>query len=55
MMPSGDKPTRELLDFYLEAGADALLGETPVDRFAPEPAATPARAQSPLTLSLIHI
>lgn len=28
---------RQLLDFYLEAGADALLGEEPVDRFA-EPA-----------------
>ena len=28
---------RQLLDFYLEAGADALLGEAPVDRFA-EPA-----------------
>src|SRR5579862_8009108 len=26
--------TRALLDFYLEAGVDALLGEQPVDRFA---------------------
>jgi uracil-DNA glycosylase len=50
MMPSGDKPARELLDFYLEAGADALLGETPVDRFAPEPTATPARGQQRLTV-----
>jgi DNA polymerase len=50
MMPLGDKPARELLDFYLEAGADALLGETPVDRFAPEPVAAPARAQQSLAV-----
>ena len=29
-----NKSARELLDFYLEAGVDALLGEEPVDRFA---------------------
>jgi uracil-DNA glycosylase len=29
-----DKAARELLAFYLEAGVDALLDETPVDRFA---------------------
>jgi uracil-DNA glycosylase family 4 len=34
MMPSREKTARELLDFYLEAGADALVGEEPVDRFA---------------------
>lgn len=34
MVPSDHKASRELLDFYLEAGADALLSETPVDRFA---------------------
>jgi uracil-DNA glycosylase family 4 len=34
---------RELLDFYLEAGVDAFVGEDPVDRFAPEPTPTPAR------------
>ena len=28
------KPARDLLDFYAEAGVDALLGEEPVDRFA---------------------
>jgi len=48
MMPFGDKPARELLDFYLEAGVDALVGEEPVDRFAPEP--TPAPARAPVTL-----
>ena len=34
MMLSDLKTARELIDFYLEAGADALLGEQPVDRFA---------------------
>ena len=29
-----DKAARELLAFYQEAGVDALIGETPVDRFA---------------------
>jgi DNA polymerase len=34
-MPSErDLALRELLAFYREAGADALVGETPVDRFA---------------------
>ena len=28
------KPARDLLDFYAEAGVDALVGEEPVDRFA---------------------
>jgi len=44
-MASGQqKSARELLDFYLKAGADALVGEQPVNRFAPEPA-RPAQAQ----------
>ncbi len=34
MTPAREKPARELLDFYLEAGADALVGEAPVDRIA---------------------
>jgi len=34
------KAARELLAFYLEAGADALLGEEPVDRFAGDAPAT---------------
>jgi uracil-DNA glycosylase len=38
---------RALLAFYLEAGADALIGEAPVDRMADEPALPSARgAQS---------
>ena len=52
MMPNGDKSARELLDFYLEAGADALLGEEPMDRFAlgAEPTPAPARAPQPVAL-----
>ena len=29
-----DLNARDLIEFYLEAGADALVGEEPVDRFA---------------------
>jgi uracil-DNA glycosylase len=50
MMPIHDKPARELLEFYLEAGVDALVGEAPVDRFTREPAPAPARALQPVTL-----
>src|SRR5262245_41105782 len=43
MTPDRANAARELLAFYLEAGADALVGETPVNRFAdPEPAAAAA-------------
>ncbi len=41
MMPNPDKPARDILDFYLEAGVDALVGEEPVDRFATADAAAP--------------
>jgi uracil-DNA glycosylase len=34
MTPDRARAARELLAFYLEAGVDAPLGETPVDRFA---------------------
>jgi DNA polymerase len=50
MTPAPDKPARDLLDFYLEAGVDALVGEQPVDRFAA--AAPPARATRPVSLPL---
>src|SRR6202166_4712739 len=44
MAHASDKPARELLDFYLEAGVDALVGEHPVDRLAAaEPAPAPPR------------
>jgi len=44
-MPPDPTTARALLDFYLEAGADALVGEEPVDRFADT--APPARAAAP--------
>ena len=44
MTPTRGKPVRDLLDFYTEAGVDALLGEEPVNRFAAtEAPAPPAR------------
>jgi DNA polymerase len=46
MSPSADKPARDLLDFYREAGADAPIGEEPVDHFAPPPALN-ARTETP--------
>jgi DNA polymerase len=47
MTPAPEQPARDLLDFYLEAGVDALVGEAPVDRFAD---ATAAPARPPATL-----
>jgi uracil-DNA glycosylase family 4 len=41
MAPDKTKAVRELLDFFLEAGVDALLADEPVDRFAARPAAFP--------------
>jgi uracil-DNA glycosylase len=35
-MSLGRQTARELIAFYLDAGADALIGETPVDRMAEE-------------------
>jgi len=40
MTPDREKAARELLAFYQEAGVDAGLGETPVDRFADDTMAT---------------
>ena len=48
MIPSRNTPARDLLDFYAETGVDALLEESPVDRFAAiEQAAPIARAPRP--------
>ncbi|HEY6858264.1 MAG TPA: uracil-DNA glycosylase [Pseudolabrys sp.] len=52
MMPTRDKPGRDLLNFYTEAGVDALVGEDPIDRFAAvdapaPPARTAHQAASP--------
>jgi len=46
------KPTRDLLDFYAEAGVDALVGEEPVDRFAAELSPPLARATQPIAREL---
>ena len=43
MTPDRSKAARDLLAFYLEAGADALLVEEPVNRFGTEGEAAPAR------------
>ena len=50
MTSDRQKAARELLTFYLEAGVDTPLGETPVDRFADEapkiaPSPPPATAE----------
>jgi len=45
-----DKRSSDLLDFYRDAGVDALLGEEPVDRFAPAQAPPPLRAAEPAVL-----
>jgi DNA polymerase len=42
------KDARELVAFYLDAGADALLGEAPVDRMADEAVPPPAAPPSPI-------
>jgi len=54
MTPDRARAARELLAFYLEAGIDTPLGETPVDRFAggeaaphAEPAPIPAARRAP--------
>jgi DNA polymerase len=49
MMPDQQKAARELIDFYREAGVDAVLGETPINRFAAEsvPERTPAPRREP--------
>jgi len=53
MIPGRDQSLCDLLDFYAEAGVDALVGEAPVDRFAaaaePPPAPRP-RAPQPAAL-----
>jgi hypothetical protein len=41
-MSSNPKDARDLLTFYVEAGADALLGEEAIDRMADEVAPPPA-------------
>ncbi len=40
------KPARDLIAFYLDAGADALIGEAPVDRMAETPPPERGRSSS---------
>jgi len=47
MIPANGKAARDLLDFYVEAGVDALIGEAPVDRFAPVDPPMPAPRAAP--------
>jgi DNA polymerase len=52
MSPDSHNPNREireLLAFYVDAGADALIGEEPVDRMADEAAPPPERGRSVAT------
>src|SRR4051812_45242000 len=61
MTPDRTKAARDLLAFYLEAGADALIADAPVDRFADQEPARPAavaaktaaRAEAPRRASLL--
>jgi DNA polymerase len=46
-MNLGTKDARELVAFYLDAGADALLGEEPIDRMAEENPPSPVALPSP--------
>jgi uracil-DNA glycosylase len=57
-MISGRRAARELIAFYLDAGADALLGDEPVNRMADDrgearnaAAAPPAKTKPPLPLA----
>jgi DNA polymerase len=50
MNPDRSSAASDLLAFYIEAGADALVGEEPVDRFGAAAEPPPARAAQPATL-----
>jgi uracil-DNA glycosylase len=47
MTPASGKTARDLLDFYREAGADALVGEQPADRFAGAATSAASSARTP--------
>jgi uracil-DNA glycosylase family 4 len=47
MTPDHNQAARELLAFYLEAGVDAVLGETAVDRFADAAVSAPPAIGQP--------
>ena len=48
MTVANEKALREILAFYQEAGVDAAIGETPVDRLAEPEAAPPMPAPAPM-------
>jgi hypothetical protein len=48
MTPDRAKAARELLAFYLEAGVDALVAETPVDHLVAEAPPAPGPATTTL-------
>ncbi len=50
MVSGNGKQLSDLIDFYAEAGVDAVLGEAPVDRFAIASEPAPARAPRPVPL-----
>ena len=48
MLPDHTGTAQDLLNFYTEAGVDALIGEEPIDRFAmAEPPPSPIRTARP--------
>jgi DNA polymerase len=47
MTAANEKAVRDILAFYTEAGVDAAVGETPVDRLSEPPAPVPASIQEP--------
>jgi DNA polymerase len=49
-MQASPKTAHELLDFYLEAGVDALVGEAPVNRFAAEEPKPAPRRPDPVPM-----
>jgi len=49
MTADRDREVRAVLAFYQEAGVDALLDETPVDRLAQDVASQPAAAPDLMT------
>jgi len=51
LMSPGRKEARALLAFYLDSGADAVIGEEPVDRMAEE---TISRGTNPVTSPLVE-
>ncbi len=50
LMQASPKTAHELLDFYLEAGVDALVGEAPVNRFAAEEPKPAPRRPDPVPM-----